>query len=80
MKEFLEYVIRQLVDHPEEVLVVESPKEHSTLFRVRVRSTDVGKVIGSQGRTIASLRSLLNAAGARTQRKAHIEIVEDRPA
>jgi len=78
VKEFLEYVLRELVDYPDEVLVVEVPREHSVLFRVRVRSTDVGKVIGVQGRTIASLRSLLNAAGARSQRKAHIEIMEER--
>ncbi len=79
VKEFLEYVIRELVDYPEEVLVIEVPRERSLLFRVRVRSSDIGKVIGTQGRTIASLRSLLNAAASRHDRKAHIEILEDRP-
>jgi len=76
VKEFLEYVVRGLVDAPEEVAVTELPRERSVVYRIRVRAGDVGKVIGTHGKTIASMRSLLNAAASRHRRKAYIEIIE----
>jgi len=79
MKEFLEYVLRQLVEFPEEVIVVELPRDKSVVFRIQARQTDIGKIIGAHGRTIAALRNLLSAAASRTDRKAHIEILEERP-
>jgi len=75
MKAFLEYVVRQLVDFPEEVEVTCVPIEKGALFQLRLRSTDVGKVVGKQGQTIAAIRNLV-AAGSRTGERIEVEILE----
>ena len=80
IQEFLTYVIGQLIDHPEE-MVLESGKGEGrkTVYRLRLRQSDVGKVIGKQGCTIAALRNLLAVAAEKSGEKAVLEIIEDRP-
>jgi len=62
MKHFLEYVVRSLVDNPDDVLITETPGEKETSYRVSLHPSDVGLVIGKGGRTISAIRSLINAA------------------
>ena len=80
MQEFLDFVIRSLIDYPDEMVLtkVESPKK--TVFLLRLRQSDVGKVIGKHGHTIIAIRNLLAAAAARHGGKAAVEIVEEGPA
>lgn len=76
MQEFLVFVLRQLVDHPEEVVMTRQQVNKKTVFHVRLRASDIGKVIGKHGQTIIAIRNLLSAAGARQGEKVQFEIVE----
>ena len=77
MQEFLDFVLRQLVDYPDEIIItqLEAPKKIS--FKVRLRRSDVPKVVGKHGQTIAAIRALLNAAASRDGIRAYMDIVED---
>jgi predicted RNA-binding protein YlqC (UPF0109 family) len=76
MESFLEFVIRQLVDAPEEVLITRLEQGRKLIFKVEMRQSDVGKVIGRNGHTISALRNLLSAAAARTGHQVILQIVE----
>ncbi|MEP6777687.1 MAG: KH domain-containing protein [Chthoniobacterales bacterium] len=76
MKQFLEFVIRQLVEFPDEVLLSEVPSGKMTVFRLQMRQTDVGRIIGRNGQTIQAIRALLASAAARHGERATLEIVE----
>ena len=80
MEEFLVFVLRQLVDYPDEMVLVRTAVGKRITFRLRLRQSDVGKVIGKHGFTIIAIRNLLNAAAARHREKATLEIVEENPA
>ena len=77
MQEFLEFVLPHLVDYPEEMVLTTSEANKKTIFKLRVRQSDIGKVVGKQGMTILSIRNILNAAAARFGEKAAFEIVEE---
>ena len=76
MKAFIEYVVKALVDHPEEVTVTEVDSERVVVFELRLNQTDVGKVIGKSGRTITAIRTLLTSAAAKGGKRAMLEIIE----
>ena len=76
VKEFLEFVIRQLVEFPDEMMLTEIPGAKSTIFRVQLRQTDVGRVIGRNGQTIHAIRALLASSAARHGQRATLEILE----
>jgi len=76
MKELLELVVRSLVDQPDAVLVTEVESEQSTVLALRVAPDDLGKVIGKQGRTARSIRTVLGAAGRKHGKRVVFEIVE----
>ena len=76
MKEFLEFVIRYLVEFPDEVIITESPSGNTTVFRLVMRQSDVGRVIGRNGQTIQAIRALLSSSAARHGQKATLEIIE----
>jgi predicted RNA-binding protein YlqC (UPF0109 family) len=76
MESFLEFVIRQLVDAPEEVVITRLEQGRKLIFKVEMRQADVGKVIGRNGHTITALRNLLSAAAARTGHQVVLQIVE----
>jgi len=76
MEGFLEFVIRQLVDAPEEVFITRLEQGRKLIFKVEMRQSDVGKVIGRNGHTIIALRNLLSAAAARTGHQVILQIVE----
>lgn len=79
MEEFLEFVIRKLIDYPDEMVLTRHEAPRKIIFNLRLRQSDVGKVIGKHGHTIAAIRDLLNAAASRHDQRATLEIVEDRP-
>ena len=80
MQAFLEYVVKGLVQHPEEVTITPVEREGTTVYEVRLHAQDVGKIIGRQGMTINAIRSLLLAGSAKKGLRCSLEIVEDRPA
>jgi predicted RNA-binding protein YlqC (UPF0109 family) len=79
MQEFLDFVLRQLIDFPDEMILTKVDAPKKTIFRLRLRKSDIGKVVGKHGATIAAIRNLLNAAASRHGEKAMLEIVEDQP-
>lgn len=77
MKEFVEKIVKQLVDYPEKVSVTEVDGERTTVIELRVAKEDLGKVIGREGRIAKAIRVLLSASTSREQKKCVLEIVED---
>lgn len=75
MKELVEVLAKALVDHPEEVSVTETDKDNATVIELRVASSDMGKVIGKQGRIAKAIRSLVKAAASKDDKKVVVEIV-----
>jgi uncharacterized protein len=76
MKQLVEDIARALVDLPDEVKVEEVQGEQVTVLELRVAPTDIGKVIGKQGRTARSIRTLLAAAGMKLNRRFQLEILD----
>ncbi len=76
MKEFVEFITRHLVDHPEGISLEHEEQENKVIFKLRVAGQDVGKVIGRKGRTAQALRILLSAVAARQGKRAILEIIE----
>jgi hypothetical protein len=76
MKEFLEFIIKHLVDKPNEVQVNEIDGERTIVYELRVGQGDMGKVIGKHGKTARSIRTLLSAASAKAGKRAVLEILE----
>jgi len=76
MKQLIEDIAKALVDLPDEVVVSEVTGEQVTVLELRVAPTDLGKVIGKQGRTARSIRTLLGAAGMKLNRRFTLEILE----
>jgi hypothetical protein len=77
MQEFLEYVVKGLVQHPEAVSVTPVERAGMTVYELRLDQSDVGKIIGRQGATINALRSLLLAGSAKKGLRCSVEIVEE---
>ena len=76
MKAFIDYVVKELVDYPEQVEIREVDGERVVVFEVRLNPTDVGKVIGKSGRTITAIRTLLTSAAAKHGKRVMLEIIE----
>jgi uncharacterized protein len=76
MREAVEMIVKGLVDDAEAVDVREIDRNGATLIEIRVSPDDMGKVIGRQGRTVRSLRSLAHAVGLKSKRRFVLEIVE----
>lgn len=76
MKGLLESMAKALVDSPEEVSVKEVEGERTTVYELRVATSDLGKVIGKQGKTARAMRTILGAAGTKIGKRCVIEILE----
>lgn len=76
MKEFIEYLIKHLVDKPDEVQVNEITGQRTVVFELRVGDGDMGKVIGRSGQTARSLRTLLAAVAAKQGQRSVLEILD----
>jgi len=75
MKELLEYLVRALVDDPDQVEINPVEGERAVIFEVKVAPDDMGKVIGKQGKIANALRTVLKAAATREGKKVSVEIV-----
>lgn len=76
MKELLEFIAKSLVDCPDDVYVTESESGSSVVLELHVNESDMGKVIGKQGRIAKSIRSVIKACASRENKKAIVEIVQ----
>jgi predicted RNA-binding protein YlqC (UPF0109 family) len=74
-KEFLLYIIKALVDEPEEVEINVVEGEKSTIFELKVATSDIGKVIGKNGRIAKAIRTILNAAIAKSGKRISLDIL-----
>ncbi len=74
MKELIEFMARAIVDYPDEVEVTEEEMEDQIVFHLKVAESDMGKVIGKQGRIANAMRTLLKVAAIRKETKAILEI------
>ena len=76
MKELVEVVAKALVDNPDEVVVTEKTEGRNTIIELHVAASDMGKVIGKQGRIAKAIRSVVKAAASREDKKVIVEIVQ----
>lgn len=75
MKQLVKFLAESLVDHPEQVKVVERNEEDVTVYELTVAPEDMGKVIGKQGKIAKSIRTIVRAASAKDSKKVTVEIV-----
>ena len=75
MKELVEYIVRALVDKPDEVNVSETEGESVTILEIKVAQEDIGKVIGREGRIANAIRTVVKAAGAKHKKRVTVEIL-----
>ncbi len=75
MKELVEVVAKALVDNPDEVVVTEKNEGRNTVIELHVAASDMGKVIGKQGRIAKAIRSVVKAASSRENKRVDVEIV-----
>jgi uncharacterized protein len=78
MKELVQFLAQQLVNNPDAVEVKETHSDTASILELRVAKEDLGRVIGKQGRTAKSIRTILNAVASRTNRKVVLEIIEEK--
>jgi hypothetical protein len=78
MKELVELLAKHLVNKPEAVEVKETQGDTASVLELRVAMEDLGRIIGKQGRTAKSIRTIVNAAASRVNRKVVLEIIEDK--
>lgn len=76
LRDLVEFMAKSLVDQPDDVEVSEIVGEQTTVVELKVAKEDLGKVIGKQGRTARSMRTILNAASTKLQKRSVLEIVE----
>ncbi|MBC8463432.1 MAG: KH domain-containing protein [Deltaproteobacteria bacterium] len=76
MKDLVEYVIKALVDHPEQVELTETKGRQITILELKVAKEDMGKVIGKHGQTARAVRTILSAASAKLKTRTVLEIIE----
>ncbi|MBI5742170.1 MAG: KH domain-containing protein [Nitrospirae bacterium] len=76
MKALIELMAKSLVDRPEEVGVAEIEGERTTVYELRVATSDLGKIIGKQGRTAHAMRTILSASGTKLGKRCVLEILE----
>ena len=77
MKELVRYLVRALVSNPDAVEIMESENDGTSVIEIKVAKEDLGRIIGKQGRTAKSIRTLINAAALRDNRRVVLEIVEE---
>ena len=76
LKELLTYIAQNLVDNPDEVNITERETETETIFELRVNASDMGKVIGRQGRIAKEIRALMRSVAQKQGRRISVDIVD----
>jgi len=77
MKEFVEYIVKNLVDYPDKVKINEVGGTHTLIIELAVEKSDIGKIIGKKGKTINAIRTLLMSVASRNGLRVNLEIIED---
>ena len=77
-KEFLEYMVRYLVEEPEKVQVDMTEGQETIIFEVKVANSDIGFVIGKHGRNIDAIRTLISAIGGRGRKRVRVEVISEK--
>ena len=75
MQSLIEYLVKALVDEPDQVNITEIPQEEATTYEVRVAPGDLGKVIGKQGRIANALRTVVKSVAMKDKKKVYVEII-----
>jgi predicted RNA-binding protein YlqC (UPF0109 family) len=75
MKELVEYLVKSLVDQPEEVVLAEREEEDTVILELKIAQEDLGKVIGKNGNTINAIRTVLQAAASSHRKRARLEVL-----
>jgi len=76
MKALVELMAKSLVDKPDEVIVAVADGEKTSIFELRVASSDIGKVVGKQGKTAQAMRTIMSAAGTKLDKRYVLEILD----
>ena len=77
MKEFVAYIVKNLVDYPDKVVINEVEGTHTLIIELSVEKSDIGKIIGKKGKTINAIRTLLMSVASRNGLRVNLEILED---
>ncbi len=77
MKEFVEYIVKNLVDNPDQVKINEISGTHTLIIELSVEKSDIGKIIGKKGKTINAIRTLLMSVASRNGIRVNLEIIEE---
>ena len=75
MKDLVEYIVKALVDKPDEVEIKQTEAESLTILEIKVGAEDVGKVIGKEGRIANAIRTIVKSAGAKDRKRVTVEIM-----
>lgn len=78
MKDFVAYIVKNLVDNPESVRINEIGGTNTLILELTVDKADIGKIIGKQGKTINAIRTLIMAVASRNGLRVNLEILEDK--
>ncbi len=76
IKEVVEYLVKMIVDKPEEVEIAEKSGEHMIIFEIHANKQDFGKILGKHGKNIQAIRSLVNAVSGKAGKRTTIEIID----
>lgn len=76
LENFVDYVVRALVDTPEEVNIRSEQVDEVSVIKINCKKEDIGKVVGKRGKTIMAIRSLVNGAAGRLQQRVNVEVVD----
>jgi len=76
MKDLVHNIVQALVDHPDQIEIDEVKGDQTSVIELMVNREDIGKVIGRQGRTAQAIRTILNAASAKSRKRVLLEILE----
>ena len=76
MKDLIKHIVPALVDHPEQVEVLEVEGKQSTVLEIKMDKEDIGRVIGKKGRNVQAIRTILNAVSGKAKKRTIMEIIE----
>ena len=76
LEAFVEYVVKSLVDAPEEVAISLAESDKGTTIQVRCRKEDIGKIVGKRGKTIMAIRSLVSGAAGRQHKRVSVDVLD----
>jgi len=76
MRELIEYILRALANHPDDVVISELYGRQTVIFELRCNAEDMGRIIGKSGKTIGAIRTLFSVLAAKQRRRSLLEIVE----